>query len=81
MQKPPVKERDMRAYARGTQRRLIVGGLLTIAVLGTGLVWWIYGSDAGRLALLCILAGLAPGLMIVGWLWLLDRILGRTRDE
>jgi hypothetical protein len=81
MQKSPVNERDMRAYASGTQRRLIAGGVVLIAVLGTALIWWIYGAQAARLAILCILAGLAPGLLIIGWLWLLDRVLRRSGDE
>ncbi|NIS83540.1 MAG: hypothetical protein GTO14_25835 [Anaerolineales bacterium] len=79
--RPTRRERDLRQYSRATQLRLIVGGIVILLVIGTGLIWWIYGSQAARLGALCLLAGLVPGLLIAGWLWLLDRLVRRSRNE
>lgn len=66
--------RDMRAYARGTQLRLIAGGLFLALAVGTLLVRLVYGPDAGRSALICMILGLLPLVLIwallslVGWI-------------
>jgi hypothetical protein len=73
--------RDLRAYARSTQVRLILGGLLIILVVGNGLIWLIYGTGAALLALSCTGIGLAPGLLIVIWLWTVDWIVRRARGD
>lgn len=78
---PRKTGRDLRAYARSTQVRLILGGLLIILVVGNGLIWLIYGTGAARLALLCTGVGLAPGLLIVIWLWGVDWIVRRARGD
>ncbi len=75
------EERDLRAYARGTQMRLILGGLALAVLAGNGLIWLIYGPGAARMGLLCSLAALLPLGLIAGWLWLLDQLAGRAADE
>ncbi len=75
------RERDLRAYARGTQLRFILGGLALAIVVGNGLIWLIYGPGAARMGLLCSLAALFPLGLIAGWLWLLDQLAGRAADE
>jgi hypothetical protein len=70
--------RDLRRYARSTQARLIVGALALILTLGTGLVWLIYGPRAAALALLCVLAGVAPCLLIFLGLLALEWISRRA---
>jgi hypothetical protein len=77
----PRRERDLRAYARGTQLRLLVGGVLILLVVGNLLIWVIYGSEAARMGLLCTGIGLAPGLLILVCLWIIDLIVHRARDE
>jgi len=57
--------RDLRAFARTTTARLIVGGLLVLVVVGGGLVYAIYGRGAFLSALLCIGIGLAPVVLAV----------------
>jgi hypothetical protein len=68
------KERDLREYARGTQRRLIFGVLILLFLIGDGLIFLLYGKDAGKFALICTALGLAPlaliysGISIFAWL-------------
>jgi hypothetical protein len=70
--------RDLRRYARNTQARLIVGALALIFTVGAGLIWLIYGPRAAALALLCILAGVAPCLLIFLGLLALEWISRRA---
>ena len=73
------KERDLRRYARSTQFRLIFGGLLILLIIGNGLIRWIYGPSALYTALICSFAGLAPVVLIVLMLWLMERIVEKDR--
>jgi hypothetical protein len=66
--------RDLRRYARQTNTRLILGGLLLLFVVGDGLIYLFWGREAAMLGLLCLIAGLAPILLVwlilvgLGWL-------------
>jgi len=62
-------ERDLRKYSNATQKRLVVGVILLIFIFGDGLVFLIYGKEAGRMALICTGLGLVPAILIVGLLW------------
>ncbi|MEJ2551788.1 MAG: hypothetical protein P8Z42_04635 [Anaerolineales bacterium] len=73
------RERDLRRYAHTTQARLILGGVLILLIVGNGLIRWVYGAGALRMSLLCTFAGLAPVVLIVIWLWLMERIVERNR--
>jgi hypothetical protein len=77
----PPPARDLRAYARTTQLRLIVGALALIFIVGDGLIWLIFGASAARLALLCTLAGLAPVVIIAGALIFMEKMVERALDE
>lgn len=57
--------RDLRKYARNTQKRLVWGFLLVLLILGNGLIWVLFGGEAGVLGLLCTAVGLSPLLLIV----------------
>jgi hypothetical protein len=70
--------RDLRKYTQQTNFRLIVGALLILFIVGVGLIYWIYGSGAAVMGLLCLLAGLAPILLIVLSLLVLDWIQKRA---
>ena len=80
MPRPPHKERDLRSYARSTQFRLILGALILILVVGSGLIWLVYGPGPAGLALFCIGVALAPVLLIVLCLWLMTWIV-RVADH
>lgn len=73
-----MKPRDLRAYARSTTARLIVGGLLLTVVVGGGLVYATYGSGAAFSALLCIGIGLLPIVLIQFTLWILETVRRRA---
>ncbi|TET84862.1 MAG: hypothetical protein E3J37_03000 [Anaerolineales bacterium] len=81
MSRFPRGERDLRKYAQTTQIRLIVGVLVILAVVGNGLIWIIFGSDAARMALLCMGISLAPALLIVVCLGLIAWILRMARGD
>ena len=66
--------RDLRKYARQTNFRLLVGGILILFTIGLGLIDWIYGREAALLGFTCLLLGLAPlvliwlGLLVIDWI-------------
>ena len=56
--------RDLRKYAQQTNRRLILGGLLLLFVVGDGLIYFIFGRSAALSGLICLAIGLSPILLI-----------------
>lgn len=72
--------RDLRAYARTTQARLILGGLVILLTVGVGLIRIIYGREAAGMAAACIGVGLAPIVLVALWLALLDWAARKGRD-
>ena len=70
--------RDLRKYARQTNVRIGVGAALILFIVGTGLVYSIYGAGAAVGALLCLLAALVPVALIFFSLALLDWIQKRA---
>lgn len=73
--------RDLRKYAKGTNFRLVVGFVLLLLVVGDGLIYLIYGPGAAVTGVLCILAGLAPLLMIFVLLSVIEIIAKKGNDE
>jgi hypothetical protein len=70
--------RDLRHYARQTNIRLIVGGLLLLFIVGDGLIYLFYGPASAVTGLLCLLAGLFPLVLIWLALWFLEWITRRA---
>ena len=73
--------RDLRKYARQTNVRLAVGGLLLLFIVGDGLIFLIYGGGAALIGLLCLLAGLFPILIIVLVMIILDWIAKHANQD
>jgi hypothetical protein len=73
--------RDLRQYANQTNIRLILGALVLIFVVGVGLIYLFYGSEAAMLGILCIGLGLVPLIFIGLLLFGLDWIVRRDRGE
>ncbi|MBI5952930.1 MAG: hypothetical protein HY865_14835 [Chloroflexi bacterium] len=73
--------RDLRKYMRDTNVRLIVGAMLLLFIVGDGLIWRIYGGGAAVMGLLCILAALAPVVLILLLLGLLDWVVKRANRD
>jgi len=70
--------RDLRKYARQTNVRIGVGAVFLLLIVGTGLIYFIYGPGAAVTGLLCLLAGLLPIGLIFLSLALLDWIQKRA---
>ena len=56
--------RDLRKYSQQTNRRLILGGILLLFIVGDGLIFIFYGREAALTGLTCLLFGVAPLLLI-----------------
>ena len=73
--------RDLRKYTRETNIRLIFGAFILLLIVGVGLVWLIYGQGAGGMALVSLLAALAPIVLILGVFLAIDWILSHARPK
>ncbi|HLF88516.1 MAG TPA: hypothetical protein VI451_06205 [Anaerolineales bacterium] len=73
--------RDLRRYARQTNFRLLIGALLILFVVGLGLIYLFYGPGGLITGLLCMLGGLAPIVLIVFALWVMDWLVKRANQE
>ena len=69
--------KDLRAYARSTQVRLVLGFILVAFLIGDGLIYLFYGPGAALAGLGCMLAAFIPVGLIAIFLWIADRILER----
>lgn len=76
-----MKTRDLRYYARQTYVRLIVGAVIVLFLIGDGLIYAIYGAGPAVMGLLCLAIGLAPVLLIILALWLMEWVVKRGNRE
>ena len=61
--------RDLREYARKTNLRLIFGTFGLLFIVGLGLIYLIYGREAALMGFMCLLAALAPVVLITFFLF------------
>jgi hypothetical protein len=73
--------RDLRKYAKQTNVRLIIGGLLLLFIVGLGLIYFIYGPGAAFMGFICLLVGLVPLVLIWLMFFLLELITKRAQDQ
>jgi hypothetical protein len=73
--------RDLRKYSKETYGRLFFGAFVLLLIVGVGLIWLIYGQGAGGMALVCLLAAVAPIVLILGMFLAIDWILSRARPK
>jgi cation transporter-like permease len=66
--------RDLRKYARATQVRILIGALALLFGVGGILIYLFYGPGGAALGLVCLVAALTPGILIVLVLWGLGRV-------
>jgi hypothetical protein len=71
----------LREYARQTNIRLIAGALFLLFVVGLGLIWIIYGNGAASFAFLCLLAGLAPVILVLLIFLVIEWILKNAHPQ
>ena len=81
MTRSSSRSTDLRAYARSTQVRLVVGALILLFTVGLGLIWVFYGPGAAGLGFLCLLGALLPIALIAAGLWILDAVVRRERQQ
>ena len=67
--------RDLREYARQTRTQLVLGFLLVVFLVGDGLIFILYGREAGVFGLICIGGALIPVLFIALFLWIAERVV------
>ncbi len=72
--------RDLRAYSTQTLRRLIIGGLVILFLVGDGLIYFFYGKESAIMGLLCTAGGLIPVLMIWLILWGVQKVVERSKN-
>ena len=72
---------DLRKYAQDTSVQLGVGAFLLLFIVGDGLIYFIYGKGAAVMGLLCLLAGMAPLLIIALFMFLLSWTVKRANRE
>ena len=81
-EKPAVENpRDLRAYARQTNYRLLVGGIALLYLVGGGLIYLIYGRAAMVSGLVCITTGLIPVVLIYVFLAAMGYIAKKANDR
>jgi hypothetical protein len=73
--------RDLRKYARNTNIRLLVGFILLLFIVGDGLIYLIYGPQSAIFGFICLIAGLAPLVLIALLLWILEWIVKRANED
>ena len=73
--------RDLRKYTKQTNVRLIAGALALLFIVGDGLIYFIYGSGAALMGILCLLGGMFPVVLTVLVLLLLDWIRKRVDHD
>ena len=73
--------RDLRQYARQTNFRLVVGFFLVLFIIGNGLIYMFLGREAAIMGLICLVAGIAPIILILLALWIIDWIVRRNNPE
>jgi len=73
--------RDLREYTKQTNVRLGIGAALLLFIIGTALIWIIYGFGAAMVGLLCLVGALVPIGLIFFSLQLLDWINKRANPD
>ena len=73
--------RDLRNYAKQTNRRLLAGGIVLFFLVGDGLIYLIYGQDAALFGALCFSAGLLPLILIWVIFFVIEWVLKRSRID
>jgi len=73
--------RDLRNYATQTNRRLVIGVLLILFIIGLGLIWWLYGRGAAVFGFICLLGAFIPIGLIIFIIFGLDYYLKKTNRD
>ena len=72
--------RDLRKYGLQTNRRLLLGFIILLLLIGDGLIYMIYGPGAAVSGLICLLSGLSPLFLIWVVLIVIERIANKANQ-
>lgn len=73
--------RDLRKYMKDTNKRLLIGALAMLFVVGLTLIGLIYGWGAAVTALVCLIGAFVPIGLIFLSLYGLDWIVKRANRD
>ena len=65
----------MRKFAQQTQNRIVIGFLIILFTVGLALIYFIYGSRAALMGLICLGGILGPIFLILLILTIIERLL------
>ena len=71
---------DLRKYRQQTNFRLVIGALGILFIIGDGLIFLLYGKEAGLMGIFCIGIGLVPIAAIYVFLWLINIIVKNSNN-
>ncbi len=71
--------KDLRNYTKQTRLRLVIWFLITLFVIGLGLIWLIYGARSALLGFFCLIGSSIPIGLIFLFLFGLD-VLVKNQD-
>jgi len=74
-------KRDLREYAKNTNIQLGVGAFILLFVVGTILIYFIYGPGAAAFGFFCLLGALVPIGLILLALYGIDWIVKNARPK
>jgi hypothetical protein len=60
---------------------LAIGAFILLFVVGLGLIWVIYGQGAAGMGFVCLLAALAPIILILAIFFAIEWILKSARPK
>jgi hypothetical protein len=69
--------RDLRQYNQKTIKRLVIGFILLVFVVGDGLIFLLYGYQAGITGLLCLIGAMIPVSLVVLFLKIAENVANR----
>jgi hypothetical protein len=73
--------RDLRKYASTTNKRLAIGAVVLLLVVGVGLIAWLYGKGAAAAGLLCLLGGLGLAGIVALFFYLIGLYLKNSNKD
>lgn len=79
--KQGTRPRDLREFARSTDRRLVIGGLILLFGVGGLLIYLFYGLGGAALGIACLLVGLTPVGGILVALWIVEALARRVDGD
>ena len=73
--------RDLRKFARQTNLRLVAGGILLVFTVGLGMIYAFYGPRSAMLGLVCLVGALVPVLLVILFLWVIEKIVRKANQD